>query len=325
MNSQNKSSIKKAVFAGGCFWCMVKPFDELPGIISIVSGYTGGHKENPTYEEVTSKTTGHVEAVEITYDESKIPYEELLQIFFRSIDPTDPDGQFMDRGESYHTAIFYQDEHQKQLAEEYEKKLEESNLYDKPITVPIREAKTFYPAEEYHQDYYKKNRAHYKAYYKGSGREAFVKAHLRKSDEEKENLKKKLTPIQYAVTQENATERPFTNEYDEHFEEGIYVDVVSGKPLFSSKDKFNSGCGWPAFDRPINEDALYEKLDTSHGMHRLEVRSSLADSHLGHVFTDGPTKTGLRYCINSAALRFIPKDKMIEEGYGAYLKKMLED
>ncbi len=324
MSEIKEIHIKKAIFAGGCFWCMVKPFDELPGVIRIISGYTGGHKENPTYEEVTRKETGHVEAVEITYDETKMPYEELLKIFFRSIDPTDPDGQFFDRGESYHTAIFYQDENQKVAAETYKKRLDESGIYDKPIVVPIKEAKVFYPAEEYHQDYYKKNRAHYNAYYKGSGRDAFIKAHLDKLPEEKAILKERLTPIQYAVTQENATERPFVNEYDNHFEEGIYVDVVSGKPLFSSKHKFNSGCGWPAFDRPIHEDVVYGKEDRSHNMHRIEVRSSGADSHLGHVFDDGPTETGLRYCINSAALRFIPKSKMAEEGYGAYLDQLID-
>lgn len=317
------SAIKKAIFAGGCFWCMVKPFDELPGILSIVAGYTGGHVENPTYEEVCAHSTGHVEAVEITYDEDKMPYRDLVEIFFRSIDPTDPDGQFHDRGETYHTAIFYQDEMQKEVAEQYKKELEKTGYFDKPIVVPIKPAMPFYEAEDYHQDYYKKNPLRYRLYYKGSGREKFIKDKWYRNPYDKEELKKRLNDLQYRVTQENATEAPFINEYDEHFEEGIYVDIVSGKPLFSSKDKFNSGCGWPAFSKPIIQNAVYDKEDTSHGMHRIEVRSSHADSHLGHVFEDGPRELGgLRYCINSAALRFIPKDRMEEEGYGSYIDKI---
>lgn len=314
------SKIKKAIFAGGCFWCMVKPFDELPGIISIVVGYTGGHKANPTYEEVCNHKTGHVEAVEITYDEEKMPYRELVEIFFRSIDPTDPDGQFNDRGETYRTAIFYKDEEQREVAEAYKKELEASGWFEKPIVVPIKSAAPFYPAEDEHQDYYKKNSFRYGLYYKGSGREKFIKEKWYKNKYNKEELKQKLTELQYKVTQENGTEAPFNNEYDAHFEPGIYVDIVSGKPLFSSKHKFNSGCGWPAFTKPIYETAVYGKEDTSHGMRRVEIRSSHADSHLGHVFEDGPDEEGgLRYCINSAALRFIPKSKMIEEGYEAYI------
>ena len=309
----------KATFAGGCFWCMVKPFKEWPGIIDVVVGYTGGHKEKPTYEEVCTHQTGHVEAVQITYDEKLISYGELLEIFFRSIDPTDPDGQFGDRGESYHTAIFYHNAHQKQCAEAYIQKLEASGRFNKPICVPIREAKPFYRAEEEHQDYYEKNSFRYNLYYKGSGRKKFLEENNYKSLISDEQLKEKLSPMAYKVTQEQGTEPPFQNEYYDHFEEGIYVDVVSGKPLFSSKDKFDSGCGWPAFAKPIAESAVYDKEDTSHGMYRIEIRSTASDSHLGHVFEDGPEALGgLRYCINSAALKFIPKSKMDEEGYGAY-------
>lgn len=309
----------KATFAGGCFWCMVKPFDEWPGIKAIQVGYTGGHQPHPTYEEVCSKQTGHVEAVEIIYDEEKISYEELLEIFFRSIDPTDPDGQFGDRGEMYHTAIFYHDEMQKALAQSYIDKLEASGWFNKPIIVPIKPAMVFYPAEEEHQDYYKKNPFRYGLYYKGSGRKRFLEENNYRPSLSKEELRKQLSTIQYQVTQEQGTEPPFQNEYFNHFEEGIYVDVVSGKPLFSSKDKFDSGCGWPAFAKPIIESAVYDKGDTSHGMNRIEVRSTSANSHLGHVFEDGPVELGgLRYCINSAALRFIPKSKMDEEGYGNY-------
>ena len=240
-----------------------------------------------------------------------------------SIDPTDEGGQFNDRGRSYETAVFYMDNEQKKVAEEYKLKLNESGIFDKPIAVKILKAKEFYPAEEYHQDYYKKNPFRYKAYYVGSGRKQFIEEAWKVSDKKKRELKKTLTPLQYKVTQENGTEPPFNNEYDAHFEDGIYVDIVTGKPLFSSKDKFNSGCGWPAFSKPINKGYIKEKEDFSHGMFRTEVRSKSGDSHLGHVFTDGPEGLGgLRYCINSAALKFIPKDKMKELGYGDYLKNI---
>lgn len=312
--------MKQAVFAGGCFWCMVKPFDTYPGVIKVEVGYTGGHKENPTYEEVCHHETGHREAVKITYDEKILSYEDLVEIFFRSIDPTDPDGQFNDRGETYKTAVYYEDEEQREIAEAYVKKLEAKGIYEKPIVVPILPSEPFYGAEDYHQDYYKKNAFHYNLYYKGSGRKKYIEEHAYSNPYKEEELRERLTPIQYKVTQENGTELPYTNAFCDHDEEGIYVDIVSGKPLFSSQDKFDSGCGWPAFSQPIYGAGVYEKEDISHGMHRVEVRSSYGDSHLGHVFPDGPVeKGGMRYCINSAALRFIPKEKMKEEGYGAYL------
>jgi peptide methionine sulfoxide reductase msrA/msrB len=307
-----------ATFAGGCFWCMVQPFDELPGIIKVVSGYTGGHKEKPTYEEVCKHTTGHYEAVQITYDPTVFPYEKLLELFWQQIDPTDANGQFGDRGDSYKTAIFYHTEEQKRLAEESKQALEESKRFSKPIVTEIKEASVFYPAEEYHQGYYKKNSFHYNMYKEGSGRAGFIRENRKKHHAE--NIKK-LTPIQHRVTQENGTETPFQNEFWDHKEEGIYVDIVSGEPLFSSFDKFESGCGWPSFTKPIKAQEVHEKIDTSHGMRRIEVRSTSADSHLGHVFDDGPSdKGGLRYCINSAALKFIPIDKLKEEGYGEYLR-----
>lgn len=311
--------LETATFAGGCFWCMVEPFDERPGIEKVISGYTGGNVENPTYEQVCSNKTGHVEAVQITFDPSIVSYEELVELFWQQIDPTDSGGQFHDRGESYKTAIFYNNEEQKKVAEKSKQNLEASKKFNKPIVTEILPAKPFYPAEEEHQYYYKKNQFHYKTYKKGSGREQFIKDNWTKKFD-KEELKNNLTPMQYFVTQENGTEQPFHNEYYDHEEEGIYVDIVSGEVLFSSTDKFDAQCGWPSFTKPVVNQQITEHLDTTRGMIRTEVRSKDADSHLGHVFEDGPKEHGgLRYCINSAALRFIKKEKMEKEGYGKYL------
>jgi peptide methionine sulfoxide reductase msrA/msrB len=311
-----EAAFELATFAGGCFWCMVSPFEEMDGIIKIVSGYTGGHKENPTYKEVCSETTGHYEAVQITFDPARFSYDKLLEIYWQQIDPTDPDGQFYDRGQSYQTAIFYHNEEQRKKAEASKQALAESGRFHKPIVTKILPASTFYPAEEYHQDYHKKNPFRYALYRKGSGRDAFIKKHWLRDNS---HLKEKLTEMQFYVTQENGTEPPFQNEYYDNEREGIYVDIVSGEPLFSSLDKYDSGCGWPSFTKPIMSASVKEKIDLSHNMTRTEVRSREADSHLGHVFPDDPGPNGLRYCINSAALRFIPKEDLEKEGYGDFL------
>lgn len=313
------NKIEKATFAGGCFWCMVEPFDERDGIEKVTSGYTGGDVPNPTYEQVCSNETGHIEAVQILYNPSIVQYDQLLQLFWQQIDPTDPGGQFNDRGESYTTAIFYHNDEQKRLAEQSKQQLEQSGKFNKPIVTKILPAQPFYDAEESHQYYYKKQPFHYNLYKKGSGRKKFIETTW-KTTQNKDEIKSKLTPMQYHVTQEDGTEPPFQNEYWNHEEEGVYVDIVSGEVLFSSRDKYDAKCGWPSFTKPVQNKQIIEKLDESHGMIRTEVRSKDADSHLGHVFPDGPREHGgLRYCINSAALRFIKKEDMTREGYENYL------
>ena len=306
-----------AIFAGGCFWCMEPPYAQLSGVISVFPGYTGGNVPNPTYEAVCAGQTGHFEAVRITFDVDVLPYEKLLDVFWRQIDPADPGGQFVDRGSQYMTAVFYMDEAQKAAAQK--SKDEIAALIGQEVATQILPAAPFYMAEGVHCKYYQTNAEHFNAYKQGSGRAAFIKEFWSKVDE-KRALKDKLSPLQFAVTQQSATEPPFKNDYWDETRDGIYVDITTGKPLFSSRDKYDAGCGWPSFTRPIDEALLQTKEDLSLGRVRTEVRTSGSDIHLGHVFDDGPQPAGTRFCINSAALRFVPAEDMEQEGYGEYMK-----
>lgn len=338
---QTSSKLAEAYFAGGCFWCTESDMETLKGVKEAISGYSGGDKPNPTYEQVSSGKTKHIESVKVIYDPNVISYKRLLQKFLLTVDVTDPKGQFVDKGPQYISAIFYKTPDEKKAIDVIMAQLTKNKPFKEPIVTKVLAFKSFYQAEDYHQDYYKKSKLKYKFYRAGSGRDRRLKILWKNFNFENQKnekgtrmnsdwedfkkpsldiLKENLTEEQFKVTQKEGTEAPFKNEYNENKKEGIYVDIVSGEPLFSSKDKYDSGTGWPSFSKPITEKYIKTKRDFKMILPRTEVRSKYADSHLGHVFKDGPESTGLRYCMNSAAMKFIPREKMKDEGYEEYLK-----
>jgi len=301
-------------FAGGCFWGVEAFFKRIPGVTQTSVGYANGKTENPGYYDISS--TGHAETVQVTYDPDQVSLAELISYYFLIINPTSLNKQGNDRGKQYRTGIYYKDEKDRAVIEDALGA--EQKKHKKKLAVEALPLEHYYLAEETHQDYLEKNPGGYCHIDLSLAKKALEKEYYPKpSDEE---LKKTLTPMQYRVIRKNATEPPFQNEYWNNHARGIYVDAASGEPLFVTTDKFDSGCGWPSFSRPISEDAVQEKGDFSAFMVRKEVRSRYGDSHLGHVFSDEPQdKGGLRYCINSASLRFVPVEKMKEEGYEKYL------
>lgn len=341
--SLSNEAASQVYLAGGCFWGVEQYFALVPGVLDAMSGYSQGTVENPSYEEVCTGTTGHTETVQVIYDSSVVSLNHLLNLYFDIIDPYSINKQGNDRGPQYRTGIYYTNEADGQIAQNFI--AEKQAATDRKIVVEVEPVRNFFPAEAYHQDYLEKNPFGYCHISRDKFRKAASSvdtslvpnlvetvnpeeavSQLPSLEQERyprpsnEVLQERLSPLQYEVAVNAATERPFFNEFWDNHEEGLYVDIATGEPLFLSTDKFDSGCGWPSFTKPIATELVTELVDTSHGMVRTEVRSRSGDIHLGHVFDDGPIAAGgLRYCINSASLRFIPKSQMEAAGYGDLL------
>lgn len=321
MEERKDKNTKVIYFAGGCFWGTEHFFQQVRGVVHTEVGYANGNTKKPTYKEVTTGTTGFAEAVKVTYDPKEIDFELLLDLFLQTIDPTTLNRQGNDVGTQYRSGIYYVDKEDQFIITQKINEL--AKQYTKEIVVEVEPLRNFYDAETYHQKYLDKNPGGY-CHIGADLFELARKANPKKKQvyqrQEKEVLKQTLSPIQYEVTQKNGTERAYSNELWKEFREGIYVDITTGEPLFISTDKYDAGCGWPSFTKPIDTKLIEEKEDNTHGMQRTEVRSATGDAHLGHVFNDGPKdKGGLRYCINGASLRFIPKEEMKAQGYENYL------
>ena len=310
--------MKTIYFAGGCFWGIAHLFSLVPGVDSAVAGYANSRVPDPDYRQVCTGTTGAAETVKVDYDPQSVTLPQLIDLYVEAIDPTLLNRQGNDRGTQYRTGIYYTDEADAPVVKAAMQALDKR--LGGRLAVEYGPLRNFYPAEEYHQDYLEKNPGGYCHVNPALFAKARTVGRQRFERPDDATLRRRLNDIQWAVTQNGATERPYTNEYDHEFSPGIYVDITTGEPLFVSTDKYDSGCGWPAFTRPISPELIAELKDTSHGMVRTEVRAARSGSHLGHVFPDGPAdKGGMRYCINSASLRFIPENRMAAEGYADYL------
>lgn len=342
--------VQTMIVAGGCFWCVEADLEKVPGVTRVVSGYSGGTTEEPTYENYG--TGGHREVVEVTYDANQVSFEDILIVTMKTTDPTDDDGTFHDRGDKYSSAFYYETAEQKEIIDNLIAEVNEHGPYDKPLAIDVEQRQTFWPAEGYHQDYYKGpfTKLKYSYYRNASGRDDFIIKYWGVNDHSpdlswrnnqannqannqktymwtnyqkpnKDILENQLEALTFKVTQEEGTERAGTSPLDKNYEPGIYVDILSGEPLYSSKDKYDSGTGWPSFTKPITSTAVTEHEDRKLFTTRTEIRSAIADNHLGHVFTDGPKdSTGLRYCMNGVALKFIPLGEMEAAGYGDFIK-----